>query len=137
MNVSPGRLDRLRAVPLFAELTRASLSRLAGAVTEFEAPAGYVLIHPGMEGTGMFVLEEGKVVVEVKGRTHECGEGEFFGELALLDPRAVRTARVRALTPIRCLAISRQDFADLLDHEPSIAVEMLPILARRLADSES
>ena len=74
----------------------------------------------------MFVLEEGEVVVEVPGRTYSCEPGEFFGELALLAPGLVRTARVRATTPVRCLAISRISFAELLEAEPQIAVAMLP-----------
>jgi CRP-like cAMP-binding protein len=45
----------------------------------------------------------------------------------------VRAARVRAETDLRCVAIGREDFAALLDEEPSIAVAMLPVLARRLS----
>jgi len=41
---------------------------------------------------------------------------------------------VRAEADTRCLAIGREDFAKLLDEEPRIAVAMLPVIARRLAD---
>jgi CRP-like cAMP-binding protein len=41
---------------------------------------------------------------------------------------------VRALTDVRCLAIERQAFRRLLEQQPSIAVAMLPIVARRLSD---
>ena len=34
---------------------------------------------------------------------------------------------------VRCLAISRQDFGELVESEPRIAVPMLSVLARRLA----
>ena len=127
--------ERLREIPLFAELPDESLRSLALIATEVEVPAGQVMIRPYDPGLGMFVVEEGKVVVELHhGREVELGPGEFFGELALLIPEGVRAARVRAETDVRCLAIGREDFAGLLDDEPRIAVAMLPVLARRLSD---
>ncbi len=128
-------LERLCAIPLFAELTDEALHSLAKIATEVEVPAGQVMIRPYDPGLGMFVVEEGTVVVELHhGREVELGPGEFFGELALLIPEGVRAARVRAETDVRCLAIGREDFARLLDSEPRIAVAMLPVLARRLSD---
>lgn len=125
---------KLRAIPLFAELDDGALAQVADLATEFEAEAGHVLVQPGTSGAGMFVLEEGTVEVELPGRRVRLGPGEFFGELAILHDGMARTARVRAKTHVRCLAISRADFARLLDEQPRIAVSMLPILARRLAD---
>ena len=80
----------------------------------------------------MFVVMDGVVVVEAGKRTFELGPGEFFGELALLVPESSRVARVRAKTPVRCLAINRLDFEKLLEEEPRIARAMLPVIARRL-----
>jgi CRP-like cAMP-binding protein len=126
--------DRLRDIPLFSELTDGSLESLASIATEIEVPAGQVLIRAYDAGLGMFVVEEGQVVVEARDHEIELGPGEFFGELALLVPEGIRVARVRAETDVRCLAIRRDDFVELLEAEPSIAVAMLPVLARRLAD---
>lgn len=97
-------------------------------------PAGQVLTRPDDSGMGMFVIEQGTVTVELKERVIELGPGEFFGELALLIPEGVRVARVRAETDVRMLALARDDFARLLEQEPSIAVAMLPVLARRLSN---
>lgn len=127
--------DRLRTIPLFADLDDNTLLAIAEIASEVEVPAGQVMIRPYDPGLGMFVVEEGRVVVELShGREVELGPGEFFGELALLIPEGVRAARVRAETDVRCLAIGRDDFAGLLDTEPSIAVAMLPVLARRLSE---
>jgi CRP-like cAMP-binding protein len=127
--------DRLRTIPLFAELDDSTLMAIGEIASEVEVPAGQVMIRPYDPGLGMFVVEEGRVVVELShGREVELGPGEFFGELALLIPEGVRAARVRAETDVRCLAIGRDDFAGLLDTEPSIAVAMLPVLARRLSE---
>ena len=133
VNVS-ATAQKLRGIPLFADLDDATLDRIAGSATEFQADAGHVLIERGQEGAGMFVLEEGTVTVELPGGGKVTrGPGEFFGELALLAD-AVRTARVQASTAVRCLAISRADFSSLLQEDPRIAVAMLPVLARRLAE---
>lgn len=126
-------VSKLRSVPLFAGLNERSLRRIARMVTEFEAPSGTVLVQPRSPGSGMFVIEEGTAVVEAPGRTIELGPGEFFGELALLTPEAVRAARVRARTAVRCLAISRSDFTKMLAEEPRLALTMLEVIARRLA----
>ena len=127
------QLDDLRAVPLFADLDDDALARVADAATEFDAPSGHVLVHPHGPASGMFILREGSVTVEARGREVELGPGEFFGELALLVPDAVRSARVCAKSPIRCLAIDRRAFERLLEAEPRLAVSMLRVLARRLA----
>jgi voltage-gated potassium channel len=124
--------EKLRSIPLFANLGDRALGRIAELATEFEEPAGWVLVEVGQPGSGMFVLEEGTVVVEPPdGRTWDLGPGDFFGELAILTDHP-RSARVRAKTPVRCLAISRTDFAKLLEEEPEIAVAMLPKLAERV-----
>jgi CRP-like cAMP-binding protein len=130
----PGRIDRLRAVPLCAALDEDALARLAALGTEVEARAGQVLTRANDPGAGMFVVEDGTVVVELRSRTIEFGPGEFFGELSLLVPDARRIARVRAKSDARLLAVSRADFAELLESEPRIAVAMLPVLAQRLID---
>ncbi len=127
--------SRLRQIPLFAEFSDEALARVAELGTDLEVPAGTVLALPDDPGSGMFVVEDGRVTVEGHGGFQsELGPGEFFGELTLLVPDAHRVARVRAQTDVRCLAIRRDDFTALLHAEPALAVAMLPTLARRLAD---
>jgi voltage-gated potassium channel len=130
-------LDRLRMVPLFAEVDDERLAMISAAGTEFEVEGGYVLAEHGQPGSGMFVILEGTVEVEVPNAAPVAlGPGEFFGELALLADTE-RAARVRAVTPVRGLAIDRAAFGTLLREEPHIALAMLPVLARRLAAVES
>ncbi|HZD16577.1 MAG TPA: cyclic nucleotide-binding domain-containing protein [Actinomycetota bacterium] len=129
----PGNVERLRGIPLFAELDDEALGLVANLFSEVEAPAGQVIVEHGHVGSGMFLLEEGTVNVELPSGSLELGPGEFFGELAILSDDITRTARVRSVTPLRCLVIGRPDFLKLLQAEPQIAAAMLPVLARRLA----
>lgn len=126
------RVESLRKIPLFANLTTRSLQRLARLATQFDAPAGTVLVQPKMPGTGLLVIEEGTTLVELPQRKLERGPGEFFGELALLTDKG-HNARVRAKTSVRCLALSRSDFRQILESEPKMALAMLEILAERLS----
>ena len=132
--MTPGEL---RAIPLFENLSEAGLEHLAACCGDIECEPGQVLALPGDPGSGMYVVLEGEVSVEIRGGFHaELGPGSFFGEVALLVPSG-RVARVRAATKARCLSIPRQDALELIETEPSLAIKMLRELARRLADVES
>jgi CRP/FNR family transcriptional regulator, cyclic AMP receptor protein len=132
----PELIDSLRPLPLFADLDDLALAHITAVAHPLEVAAGHVLIEAGQEGAGLFVIQEGTVAVEIGARTIECGVGEFIGELSLLVDGLVHTGRVRAKTPLKCLALSRQDFDRLLKDEPQIANNMLRALARRLAETD-
>lgn len=127
-------IEKVRAIPLFAGLDDEALARVASLFSEVEAPANQVIVEHGQPGSGMFLLEEGTVAVELPGRQVDLGPGEFFGELSILADDIARTARVRSATPIRALVIGRPDFRRLVEEQPRIAVAMLPVLAHRLAE---
>ena len=123
----------LAALPLFAGLDDDGLARVKAVAVEIDVPAGQTLVRPGDAGAGLFVLQSGTAVVEARGEHEiEVGPGEFVGELALLVPDSTRSARVRAKTDVRCVAIGGEDFRQLLEDEPRIALAMLPIVAERL-----
>lgn len=126
------RIEWLRSVPLFSGLSDERLARVLQVASEHDVPAGHVLIQPDEAGAGLFVVEDGTVVVERRTGTVELGAGEFFGELALLFDGAVHSLRVRAATPVRVLALARDDVTRLIESEPQVALAMLRVLARRL-----
>lgn len=130
-------VEMVRSVPMFAELGEDELKWVADLATEFRVPAGSVLLEHGQPGSGMVIVTEGTVTVELPQGPVELGPGEFAGELPLLADGITRIARVRAKTPVGGLAISRMAFQELLEREPRVAARMLPVLARRLAEAES
>lgn len=130
------RLETLRSIPLFSGLPDASIERIVGLGAEADVPPGQVLIEAGREGSGLFVIEEGTVLIEKGGQVRECGPGQVVGELSLLTDE-VRSARVQTKTPCRVLAISRAHFWKLLEEEPKLAVSMLRAVASRLAHATS
>jgi CRP-like cAMP-binding protein len=133
--VTDGRVEALRRVPLFLGLADDDLAAIADAANEVEVPPGQLLVQPGTAGTGMFFIADGTAVVETRREHVELGPGQFFGELALMKPDAIRTARVRAKTPLRCLALDRASFRELVATHPEVAASLLEVALGRLAEN--
>jgi CRP-like cAMP-binding protein len=127
------RTRTLVAVPLFSGLPHETMLRIAEAACDFEVPAGQLLIEANTPGSGMFVIEEGSVEIHSHTGTFHAGPGEAIGELALLTAEGVRSARAQAVTPVRALALARDDFRELLDDDHGLALWLLEMVARRLA----
>lgn len=130
MSVDAG--SRLASVPLFAGLDANACSLIGACSAEVEVPEGQLLMERDQPASGMFVILDGTVRVELPGRTLELGPGEVVGELSLLTEAQGRTARVAAATDVRCIAIPRAEFMRLLEEEPRIAVPLVRVLAERL-----
>lgn len=134
--------DTLAKVPLFSQLSRKDLKRLARGTVSRRFSKGDVIVKEGDQAIAFYMISSGRAEV-VKGKQgskprvlNKLGPGEFFGEMALLDGY-LRSASVRALEDTECLVLSRWDFLAELRSSPSIAVQMLPILSRRLRDAEA
>lgn len=125
--------DTLRTLPPLAEISEAGIERVRACSADFVAESGQVIALAGDPGSGMFVIREGSVKVELRSGAIELGPGDFFGELALLVDDGARIARVRAASPVRCLTIPREDFLALVETEPSFSLHLLRELARRFA----
>ena len=103
------------------------LRQLEDCGSEAEIPSGQTLIERGQHGAGLFVILEGRVVVEVPEGQIEFGPGSVVGERALLSTTGRRAARVRAVTDLRVIAVSREAVERLCTADEAFA--------RRLADA--
>ncbi|HSJ50126.1 MAG TPA: cyclic nucleotide-binding domain-containing protein [Actinomycetota bacterium] len=123
---------RLASVPIFAGCTKREISIIAQAAKEISHRAGTVIAREGERGVGLFMILEGECEVTVGGkRKAVLREGDFFGEVALLDG-GPRTATVTALTPVRLAGITGWVFRGMLMEHPSIALKTLESVAGRL-----
>jgi CRP/FNR family cyclic AMP-dependent transcriptional regulator len=111
--------ERLRALLLFSDLDDEQLDVLADGAREFTVAAGQPLIQRGDPGSGLFVLEEGRAVVDAPEGTRELGPGDIFGERSVLDG-GERTARVLAQTEVRCIAIPRPELERVIAAHPQL-----------------
>jgi CRP-like cAMP-binding protein len=130
------RLERLRALSLFVDLSPAELSIVDGLLHERDYLAGEVIFDQGEEGHAMYIIIEGDVLICRQGQPEEgliarlC-TGAFFGDLALLDNQP-RSAQARAATPCKMAVFFREDFFGLLETHARIASKILPQLARHI-----
>jgi CRP-like cAMP-binding protein len=101
--------------PLFAELPRAELRRLACHVDEADLAPGDVLMREGRYQRGLYLLLEGAVELHAGGRTvRTLGPGQWVGERSIRERKPARASavvrhvgralvmsrdQVRALTP--------------------------------------
>jgi len=129
--------EELHSLPLLTGMSPAGLARVSASAADLEADEGQVLALQDDPGSGMYIIREGTVAVELRSGTIELGPGDFFGELALLIEDGARVARVRATSPVRCVSIPREDFLALVESEPSFALALLRELARRLAEARA
>ncbi len=129
------RVERLRAVPLFAGCTDKQLAFIATRVEDLDFPAGKVLTEQGKSGGEFFVVLTGEAEVRHDGVVvNRMKAGDHFGEIALLD-NGPRTATVVATTPMRCLVLSPRQFQDVLHQDAEIAVMLLHAVTRRLRNA--
>jgi CRP-like cAMP-binding protein len=97
------------------------LGRLKECGSALAFSAGQVLIERGKPGTGLYVVVDGRLVVEAPEGTREVGPGGVCGERALLSADGLRTARVRALTDGVVVAVERAEIDRLCAEDPEFA----------------
>jgi CRP-like cAMP-binding protein len=128
------KVELIRGVPLFANLSKRELEEIASIADEIDFREGKELIREGTRGREFFVLLDGAVEVTQDGhRINQLGAGDFFGEIALVLPSSVRTATVTASTPVDALVVTGQNFRSLLQRSPKIELKVLKAAAERLS----
>lgn len=139
--LASGVVNVLKSIPMLSKLTLEQSIMLADRLKVISCKAGEIVFHMGEIGDTFYIVESGTVQVlapdihpdESKQSLviNQLKAGDFFGEIALL--RAVpRTATIRALTDVQLLALSREDFNDILEHYPSIADNLAETSGYRL-----
>ncbi|HZD79440.1 MAG TPA: cyclic nucleotide-binding domain-containing protein [Actinomycetota bacterium] len=123
---------RLRAIPLFAGLSRKEREQLARWADEVEVPAGTRLVDQGAFPHEFFVISEGRAEVTIDGRPiAELGPGDFFGEIALLEGQR-RTATVTSSTPLSAVVMHSRDFGSMERSLPDVAARIRQEMTRRI-----
>ena len=103
------------------------LRKLEAVGSELSFGAGQMLIERGKPGTGLYVVVEGRIEVEAPEGTRELGPGAVVGERALLSEDGTRSARVRALTYGKVLAVDRADVDRLCAEDPAFAERLAQV----------
>lgn len=130
----------LSKVPLFSLLDDTERAALAERVDVVKAKAKDVLFNYGDPGDSLYVVLDGVVEISFKNDTGDkivlevAREGDFFGEISLLDGGA-RTASAIVIEDIQALVVDRGDLDEFFRIKPHAALDFLAATGRRLREN--
>lgn len=123
--------DTLRSIPIFSELGRRELAAVERILHKREYAEGELIFRQDEPGLGMYIIESGRVSIQTD-ESHnsmtELGDGEFFGELPLLDGGS-RSGTAVAKTPCRIFGFFQPDLFSLIERNPRLGVKIVLSLA--------
>lgn len=124
--------DVLATIPLFAGVPPRHLRKIAGVATAKRFAPYTAMVKQGDPGDAFYVILDGSATVRRTGKRNvTLRQGDFFGELALLDS-SPRSATVEANDDVLAMRLGRAAFQKTLEKEPKVALAMLRTLATRL-----
>jgi CRP-like cAMP-binding protein len=127
----------IREIPLFAGLVDEQIQWLAVIVEKRKYSRGKVIFTEGEEAAGLYVLHTGRVKIyklSSEGKEqilHIFGPGEPFGEIAVFAGGQF-PAYAETLEVSETLFFPRKKIVELLTKDPSMAMNMLAMLSKRL-----
>ena len=122
----------LREFPLFAELSRRQLAKIAPHARTIDVESGEHLVREGDFAHEFFLIESGRAAVVASGRhVADLGPGDFLGEIGLMRS-GERTASVVAAGPVRALVIDEPGFRRMSRSIPTVAAQIEVAIRERL-----
>ena len=133
------KVIHLKRIPLFENLTGEMLLALSNISYEKQFKKNEIIFKQNTHSSELYVIISGKVEVvkENNSQRHTISTffpTEYFGEMALFED-APRSLTAVAIDDTLCLVIPKESFIDLVNEEPSIAVEIIKLLAKRLREA--
>jgi CRP-like cAMP-binding protein len=122
---------------LLSGLDEAMLDRLLSMTVTRRLNKNETLFVKGDPGDSLFGVQEGKIkIVTTSPNGKEVTlniieEGQFFGEIALLDGMD-RTADAVAMEKTEVLVIQRRDFIPFLEKHPKLCIQVMQLLCHRV-----
>jgi len=131
----------LAQIPMFNSLDAKELKELAASLREQKIRKGDVLFRKSDEGNALYFIRDGAVKIVLPSILGEerivtiFGEGDFFGEMALLDGLP-RSADAVAVEDSRLFVLNRSDFLRFLRKKETAMENILSTLSTRLRKTD-
>ena len=130
-------LPVLRTIPIFEGLGFNDLKKIELIVHKRTFMPNEIIFYERQPGAGMYIIKRGlikltKMVNEERVKISELKDGEFFGEMSLLEDYP-RSAEATAVEKTEALGIFRPDLFDLIESNPKLGYKILLRLSKRLA----
>ena len=135
-------LDRIllmREIPMFSRLSPEDLEKIAEVAVEQLFSSKSFICHEGEHGDSLFIIVHGQVSVLKKTENDQTTlairrDGEFVGEMAILESPSIRSATLQAATDVRMLVLDGESFKAILRDRPEVAISVLQHMSRRVRD---
>ena len=133
----PTEAELLSDVSFFEYLDEDERAVLAQHIDHRSVAAGTTIFRYGEPSGAMYVIRRGQVELWLYDDDRHrvvlstFGDGEFFGELSLLDEEP-RSATATAIADTDVLVVDREDLRLLFTQKPSAALDVLSVLGKRL-----
>lgn len=121
-------------VPIFAHLEAAAVAQIGALLYSRTYQEGELIVRAGDSADEMFFIASGEVAVDAtdaRGAQVRLGEGDFFGEMALLNRRQ-REHNVTAARKCRMLVLNKFDFEQLCHRQPALLSRIRSVAEARL-----
>ncbi|MFQ6059647.1 MAG: Crp/Fnr family transcriptional regulator [Anaerolineae bacterium] len=132
-------IESLRGCELFWELDDAGLAEIAALCREESYPAGATVFSEAEAAEDLYILQEGRVALQIQLRSmaqvsgevtiEEVEPGHVFGWSALVRQRRL-TASARCLEDVRVVAVKGRALNELFERNAHIGF----VVMKRLAD---
>ena len=134
-------VELIRQFPIFSKIQPAMQKLLCFSSERLTYDAGQVMFNAGDAGDAAYIVIEGSIEISVPTPSgpivvNTLGRNELIGEIAIFGEMP-RTATARALTRVETLKISKELFIKVIRENPDAAIELIKILAGRLANTTS
>ena len=131
--------EMLAKIPVFENLKTTELRHVAGIVHRRQYVAGEYVFFQNDPGLGMYVIEQGEVSVMlvggdgVKKELALLKDGDFFGELSLLD-ESPRSASVIVMTDANLIGFFRPDLFEIMEKTPGTGLKIVLKVAEMIGE---
>ena len=132
-----GILNIITSTPLFGGLPEDQITALKQIAARKHYHKGEIIFSEGEEGNGFFVIAEGRVKifkVSAEGKEqilHIFGPGQPFAEVPVFTGQKF-PANAQAIEDTRALFFPRKSIVNLITSNPSLALNMLAVMSRKL-----
>ena len=133
-------LQFLRSLPLFEGISPAGQAALARAARLKLAPKGTFIFFQYDPANAVYLVWQGAIAIQLENADghelviNEMNPGDCFGELGTLTGQP-RSTSAEAIVDSELLLVPGAVFQSVLQQEPSLALRLLEITARRLQNS--
>jgi CRP/FNR family cyclic AMP-dependent transcriptional regulator len=132
---APLDLESLKSLSLFKDLNSTELANMVPLFFEKTYTKNATLFVEGMTGEILYLIKKGSVNITKKAPGNQeivlatLKEGEFLGEMSLIDNRP-RTATARVAEESSLLVMTKKAFNTLLEKHPDVALKILLVFLR-------